>query len=196
MVGLGTMFLNTASDDTLDPVLDIEGNELQAAESYYALPLIWALGGGLTVARNINGTICPLNVVQALSEVDNGRPLKFSAIMDKEDVIRESTPLDIQFSTTTICPQSTVWTVNGAFITTGGEGGSIISNFRIQKSNELSFGKTYKFVYCFARMACQDIGRSEVNGRRPLTLMINRPWEVVFVKAAVEGSKIRKITAG
>ncbi|KAA8550063.1 hypothetical protein F0562_001747 [Nyssa sinensis] len=180
------------ADDTLNAVLDTDGNELQAGQGYYALPLIWAMGGGLTLSRNINGSLCPLNVVQSPFEVDNGRPLVFTSILDKEDVIRVSTPLDIEFlNTPTFCRQSTVWTVENSFITTNGEGGSGIRNFQIQKSRETPTLSTYKFVYCVARMVCRDIGRSSVNGVRALTLHVE-PYEMVFVKA--EGSQIKKIT--
>ncbi|KAA8536992.1 hypothetical protein F0562_029470 [Nyssa sinensis] len=180
--------------DTLDPVLDIHGNELQASERYYALPLLWAMGGGLTLSRNINGSLCPLNVVQSPYEIDNGFPLTFTPILDKENVIRVSTALDIEFSNIpTYCRQPLVWTVEGSFVTTNGEGGSFIRNFQIQKSKETLIGTTYKFVYCVARMVCQDIGRSSVNGVRALTLLVD-PYEMVFVKVADEGSQIKKVT--
>ncbi|KAA8520075.1 hypothetical protein F0562_014331 [Nyssa sinensis] len=190
LFAFSTTSLLVAAGHTLDPVLDINGDELQASERYYALPLIWAMGGGLTVSRNINGSLCPLNVVQSLSEIDNGYPLTFTPILDKEDVIRVSTPLDIGFlNMMTICIQSNVWTVEGSFVTTNGSGGSIIRNFQIQKYRETPMGQTYKFVYCVARMVCQDIGRSSVNGVRALTLLVE-PYEMVFVKVAVEVAQI------
>ncbi|KAA8550064.1 hypothetical protein F0562_001748 [Nyssa sinensis] len=185
LFAFSTTSLLVAADDTLDPVLDSNGDELQAGERYYALPLIWAMGGGLTLSRNINGSLCPLNVVQSPSEIDNGYPLTFTPL-DKGDVIRVSSPLDIEFlNIPTYCREPTVWTVEGSFITTNGKGGNAIRNFRIQKYRKTPMAQTYKFVYCVARMACQDIGRSSVNGVRALTLLVE-PYEMVFVKVATE----------
>ncbi|KAA8517740.1 hypothetical protein F0562_015201 [Nyssa sinensis] len=179
--------LKLPTDDTLNPVLDIHGNELQAGEGYYALPAIGALGwgGGLTSFR-------PLYVVQTPFEADNARPLVFRPILHKEDIIRVSTPLNIEFlNTSAFCCQSTVWTVESSFITTNGERGCRIPNFQIHKSKETLTVATYKFVYCGATMPCQDIGRSCVNGVRALTLGVE-PYEMAFVKA--EGSQSENIT--
>ncbi|KAA8550061.1 hypothetical protein F0562_001745 [Nyssa sinensis] len=140
LFAFSTTSLLVAAGDTLDPVLDIDGNELQ-----------------------------------------NG-----------EDVIRVSTALDIvSLNIPLFCRQSSLWTLQGVFVTMGGARGNFSRNFQIQKYSEL--GNTYKFVYCVDNVGCRDIGPAIMNGIGPLTIL-NDPLQVVFVKA--EGSQIKKITHG
>uniref|UniRef100_A0A5B7CD80 Putative Kunitz family trypsin and protease inhibitor protein n=1 Tax=Davidia involucrata TaxID=16924 RepID=A0A5B7CD80_DAVIN len=188
-----------AANNGLDPVLDAAGEEVQTGEGYYVVPHIFALGGGLTLGKNRNGNTCPLDVVQSPFEVDSGLPVAFSPL-DGEGIVRVSADLDIKFlTTTTICPESTMWevgdydeSVGQTFITTGGVGGTVFNRFRIEKYSELSSLPWYKLVYCRARMVCQNIGIFIDNGVKRLALC-DEPYVVVLVKAG--GSQIKKVTA-
>lgn len=93
-----------------DPVHDINGNVLLSETQYYILPR--EIGGGLTLAATRNKS-CPLDVVQGNLENDIHLPLTFISVDLKEDVIRESTDLNIIFSGSAICNQSNVWMLEG-----------------------------------------------------------------------------------
>ena len=96
------------AQESPNPVRDIDGNLVRSGTEYYILPVIRGTGGSLTLAPTRNES-CPLDVVQALW-FDNSLPLKFKPVDPKEDVIRESTDLNIIFSAaSSICIQSNVW---------------------------------------------------------------------------------------
>ncbi|KAM7482858.1 hypothetical protein LguiB_007441 [Lonicera macranthoides] len=178
------------ADDALDPVLDTAGNQLRPGTNYYILPAVRGRGGGLTLASTRNET-CPLDVVQAQTEVDNGLPVTFSPF-NGDNVVRVSTEQNIKFSAATVCTQSTVWRLENVegerVVTTGGvvgnPGRETLSNwFNIEKD-----GDDYKFVYCpgvcdICRPACGNIGVVVENGRRRLVSLSEVPLKVVFKKA-------------
>uniref|UniRef100_A0A5B7BRF9 Putative miraculin-like n=1 Tax=Davidia involucrata TaxID=16924 RepID=A0A5B7BRF9_DAVIN len=193
LFGLSTYPLFGAADDVLDPVVDIAGDDLQTNANYYVLPLLWAMGGGLGLGRNWNGSICPFNVIQSASEIENGVSVNFSPILDEDDVIRVSTDIDIKFpGAPRICSDLPIWKISDSFVTLGGVGESVTDRFRIEKNNALPTLPAYKFVFCKAKMACQNIGISNKNGIRYLAIT-DDPYMMVFKKA--EASLIRKVTA-
>ncbi|XP_054781851.1 trypsin inhibitor A-like [Prosopis cineraria] len=71
LFSLSVLFAFISSFATAQFVLDIEGNYLINGGTYYILPHIWALGGGLKLAKTGNETY-PLSVVQSPFETDNG----------------------------------------------------------------------------------------------------------------------------
>ncbi|KAL7160844.1 hypothetical protein ACSBR2_041481 [Camellia fascicularis] len=190
-----SIFLSTANSAP-SPVLDVGGNEVRTGIDYYILPVIRGRGGGLTLASTTkSGTTCPLDVVQARHEVDNGLPLTFSPVNPKKGVVRVSTDMNIKFSASTICVQSTVWRLDNYdestgqyFVTTGGVEGNpsreTTSNwFKIDK-----FDDDYKLVFCpgvcdFCKVICRDVGiYVDENGTRRLALS-DVPFKVMFKKA-------------
>jgi len=119
-----------AADSAPDPVLDLDGKKVRTVADYYILPVIRGRGGGLGLASTGSKT-CPLHVVQERQEVSEGLPLTFSPVNQKKGVVRVSTYLNINFSASTICVQSTVWnldkfvdSIRQWFVTTGGVKGN------------------------------------------------------------------------
>ncbi|KAL6280095.1 hypothetical protein ACE6H2_016976 [Prunus campanulata] len=182
-----------AADAAPSPVLDITGNKLQTGVDYYILPVIRGRGGGLTLASTSNKTSCPLDVVQEQNEVSNGLSLKFSPVNVTKGVVRVSTDLNIKFSSTTICVQSTVWKLGefdeqtGQWFVTSGRvegnpGRQTTSNwFKIEK-----FGDDYKLVFCptvcnFCKVICRDVGIFFQDGKRRLALS-DVPFRAMFKK--------------
>ncbi|KAF5739580.1 tumor-related protein [Tripterygium wilfordii] len=183
-----------AADSGLDPVLDINGDKLQTGVEYYILPVVRGRGGGLTL-DSFGNEKCPLDVVQEKQEVSNGLPLTFSPVNVKQGVVRVSTDLNIKFSASTICVQSTVWKLDNTerestgqvFITTGGVKGNpgreTLGNwFKIEK-----YGNDYKLYYCpevcdICRVICRDVGIYTQNGRHRLALS-DTPFKIMFKKA-------------
>nr|GFA07920.1 Kunitz-like protease inhibitor [Tanacetum cinerariifolium] len=174
-----------------DPIRDIDGNLVRSGTDYYILPVFRGRGGGVTLAPTRNDS-CPLDVVQANLEVDNGLPLKFTPVDPKKGVIRESTDLNIIFSASSICIQSNVWMLEeyeGQLIVTGhgvsgNPGQETISNwFKIEK-----FDQDYKLVFCptvcdLCRPVCGDIGVNiDENGSRRLAIS-DVPFKIMFKKA-------------
>ncbi|KAL4576503.1 hypothetical protein LXL04_012598 [Taraxacum kok-saghyz] len=174
-----------------DPVRDIDGNLLRSGTDYYILPVFRGRGGGVTLAPT-RTELCPLDVVQANQELDNGLPLTFTPVDPKKGVIRESTDLNIIFSASSICIQSNVWMIeeyDGSLIVSahgvqGNPGQETLSNwFKIEK-----FDDDYKIVFCPAvcdvcRPLCGDIGvEIDENGRRRLAIS-DVPFKVMFKKA-------------
>ncbi|KAI3721477.1 hypothetical protein L2E82_32490 [Cichorium intybus] len=174
-----------------DPVRDLDGNLLRSGTEYYMLPVFRGRGGGVTLAPR-NESLCPLDVVQANQEIDNGLPLTFTPVDPKKGVIRESTDLNIIFSAASICIQSNVWMLeeyDGSLIVTahgveGNPGQETISNwFKIEKYQD-----DYKLVFCpsvcdFCRPLCGDIGvEISEDGRRRLAIS-DVPFMVMFKKA-------------
>ncbi|KAL8241173.1 hypothetical protein R6Q59_014528 [Mikania micrantha] len=174
-----------------DPVRDIDGNLLRSGTEYYILPVFRGMGGGVTLASTRNET-CPLDVVQAALEVDNGLPLTFTPVDPKKGVIRESTDLNIIFSAFSICIQSNVWMIEeyeGELVVSGhgvsgNPGQETLGNwFKIEKLED-----DYKLVFCptvcdFCKPVCGDIGVTITeNGIRRLVIS-EVPFKVMFKKA-------------
>ena len=111
-----------------------------------------------------------------------------------------STDLNIKFSASTACVQSTVWKLDSFdealgqwFVTTGGvegnPGPNTISNwFKIDKYNDT---KDYKLVFCptvcsFCKVVCKDVGVFVKDGTRRLALTDDNnkyPFVVMFKRA-------------
>ncbi|CAI9294275.1 unnamed protein product [Lactuca saligna] len=68
-------------------VRDLDGKLVRSGTKYYIFPVIRGMGGGVTIASTRNES-CPLDVVQANQEVDNGMPLTFRPVNPKKGVIR------------------------------------------------------------------------------------------------------------
>lgn len=149
-------------------VVDIDGQELRTKTKYYILPVIRGNGGGLKLYSGRNGS-CPLDVVQEPNEVNRGLPVTFRPTNPKFIAIRVSADLNIKFSGSTSCVESTVWRIDSGdasgrvYVTTGGvlgnPGGSTISSwFKIEKLEN-----DYKLVFCptvcnTCRPICGDLG--------------------------------------
>ncbi|KAJ4713686.1 Kunitz trypsin inhibitor [Melia azedarach] len=186
-------FLSFALIDAApDQVLDISGKKIRAGTNYFILPVVRGRGGGLTLASTGNKT-CPLDVVQAQLEIDNGLPLTFHPVNPKKGVVRVSTDLNIQFDAASTCVQSTLWKLDNFdeelkqwFVTTGGvlgnPGRETTSNwFKIEKYDD-----DYKLVFCptvcdFCKVLCKDIGIFIDGGVRRLALS-DEPFKVMFKK--------------
>ncbi|EOA35721.1 hypothetical protein CARUB_v10020954mg [Capsella rubella] len=178
-------------------VLDIDGNIIFRG-SYYVLPLIRGRGGGLTLAGR-GGELCPLDIVQESSEVDEGIPVKFSNWRPRVGFVPESEDLNIETDVgATICVQSTYWRVGEFdeerkqyFVVAGpkpeGFGqDSLKSFFKIEKSGD----DAYKFVFCprtwdSSCPKCSDVGVfvDELGVWR--LALSDEPFLVMFKKANV-----------
>ncbi|KAF5799003.1 putative proteinase inhibitor I3, Kunitz legume, kunitz inhibitor STI-like superfamily [Helianthus annuus] len=173
-----------------NPIRDTDGNILRSHTNYYILPATHGGGGGLTLARG-SGQLCPLEVVQEVSQVRNGLPLNLIPA-NKDGIIRESIDLNIKFNDLYTCAPNTVWQVNlfNGQRTLSSRGilgrpgqGTIDNWFKIEK-----YEAHYKLVYCpsvchTCKPVCADIGSSiGEKGRRSLVLN-NKPLKVMFKKA-------------
>ncbi|KAK4269866.1 hypothetical protein QN277_022967 [Acacia crassicarpa] len=78
LIALFTLFAFIASSAKAEFVVDVNGDPVINGGTYYILPYIWALGGGVGLAKTGNET-CPLTVVQSRAEVDNGLPWRISS---------------------------------------------------------------------------------------------------------------------
>ncbi|KAI3942017.1 hypothetical protein MKX01_030263 [Papaver californicum] len=83
--------------------------QFSAGVKYYVLPVARGMGDGLALGKQLNGTQCPLHVVQAQCEIANGLPLTFTPVDPKAQVIHVSSDLNVKFSASSICFQSMVW---------------------------------------------------------------------------------------
>ncbi|XP_047319496.1 miraculin-like [Impatiens glandulifera] len=196
---LSLLFILASATTDRSAVVDTDGNKLRANTEYYILPVIRGMGGGLTLSftGRVNTTVsfCPLDVVQAVQEIDNGLPVTFSPMNPKKGIIREWTDQNIEFAAATTCVQSTVWELTDQdeatglnFVSTGGEKGNYgretVSNwFKIEKYED-----DYKLVFCpsvcdTCRVICREIGiYIDQNERRRLVLS-DVPFKVMFKKA-------------
>ncbi|XVF38749.1 hypothetical protein REPUB_Repub20aG0128500 [Reevesia pubescens] len=178
-------------------VLDIDGDELRAGNQYYILSAIWGAGGGGLALGRANDQKCPEIVVQRPS-FDDGIPVIFHNMDDNDDVVHESSDLNIEFIPIRdkLCTTSTVWKVDNYdkstskwWVTTNGVIGNpgpdtLASWFKLE--NVGSFG--YKFRYCpsvceSCKTSCSDIGRYTDHGQIRLALG-NQGWPFVFKKAS------------
>ncbi|KAI3986358.1 hypothetical protein MKX01_002203 [Papaver californicum] len=184
-----------------EAVRDIKGQALRKGVKYYILPVARGRGGGLALGKKLNGTQCPLEVVQAKREISNGFPLTFTPVNPKAQVIRVSIDLNVKFSASSICIQSMVWrlsdfddSVSKWFIGTNGVAGSpgpqTTGNwFKIEKDGVVK--NSYKLVHCpgvcnFCKVICKEVGiYFGVDRVRRLALINDgeRPFRVMFKKA-------------
>ncbi|KAI3986361.1 hypothetical protein MKX01_002206 [Papaver californicum] len=184
-----------------DYVRDIDGKPLRTGVEYYVVPVIRGCGGGLALDKKLNGTQCPLEVVQEQAEVSSGLPLTFTPVDPKAKIIRISTDLNVKFAAMSVCGQSMVWRsaefdepTERRFIemsgVEGNPGPATTTNwFKIEKVGD---SKDYKLVFCpsvcnFCRFACKDvgiyIGGDEVR-RLALVDYDAKPFQIMFKKAS------------
>ncbi|XP_054779698.1 trypsin inhibitor DE-3-like [Prosopis cineraria] len=183
----------SSSSATSKFVLDSEGNELINGGTYYILPHIWALGGGLRLAKTGNET-CPLSVVQSPFEVDNGFPWTIRSPL-KIRILPLDSNVDffsVKGKVPSCVPIPSVWTmveedglksVKIAEYEKAQEGW-----FRIQQYTSIA----YKIVFCpINGDSCRDLGISRGNDGKSLLVITNdTPLYVVFIKA--ESSDARR----
>ncbi|OVA10715.1 Proteinase inhibitor I3 [Macleaya cordata] len=178
-------------------VRDISGHKLRTGIDYYILPVIRGKGGGLALGSKLNGTQCPLDVVQDQPEISDGLPLTFTPVDPKKKKIRISTDLNIKFSGLTICVQSMVWqladideSTGQRFIKTSGVEGNpgpeTVENwFKIERDGD----GDYKLVFCpsvctACIVTCRDIGiYVGEDGVGRLALTDGTAFKVMFKKA-------------
>ncbi|KAJ4713937.1 Trypsin inhibitor, partial [Melia azedarach] len=185
-----------------DPLLDVNGDEVQATLDYYVVSAIrGAGGGGLTLFPGRN-EICPLDVVQESFYMQRGTPIRF-ATYNNTSIIHEAMDLNVKFSTVTRCNEATVWKVGDYdektgewFITTGGVEGNpgaetLMSWFKFEKPGSLV--GAYRIVHCpsvcdSCMSMCKIVGRTSVDGARRLVLGAEDPLFLVVLVPANEGS--------
>ncbi|KAK9199875.1 hypothetical protein WN944_015068 [Citrus x changshan-huyou] len=179
-----------------DPLLDINGNEVEATRDYYVVSAIrGAGGGGLSLFKGRNG-LCPFDVIQESSDLQKGTPLRF-ATYKNTSIIHEAMDLTVKFSAQTRCNELTVRAAlpliddydeprGKWFITTGGVEGNpgpqTLKNwFKFQRSG--TFPDTYKIVHCpsvcnSCVSLCENVGVSHEDGAGRLVLKADD--ELVF----------------
>ncbi|XP_039071322.1 21 kDa seed protein-like [Hibiscus syriacus] len=200
-------FLFGVANAADDAVLDRDGEEVVTGVPYYVLSAIWgAGGGGLAIGRE-SGRKCPEIVVQRLSDMDNGNPVVFSNANTKDNVVRVSSDVKVEFvgPRDRLCLTSTVWKVDhdqkwvelGG--TEGGPGCDTLENwFKIEKAG---MDGTYKFKYCpsvcdSSITACNEIERAvDEDGHIRLALSggSGYPWPWIFIKANEVNKRIRQV---
>ncbi|CAH8312099.1 unnamed protein product [Eruca vesicaria subsp. sativa] len=176
--------------NTYGAVLDTDGDIIFLG-SYYVLPVVRGRGGGLTL-RGRGGELCPYDIVQESSELDEGIPVRFSNWKPKIALVLESVDLNIKTDVeATICFQSTYWRVGEfdeerkQYFIQAGLQDSPNSFFQIKKSGD----DAYKFVFCpqtsDSGRQCRNVGIfvDEIGVRR--LALRSEPFLVMFKKANV-----------
>ncbi|KAL5726040.1 hypothetical protein ACHQM5_009111 [Ranunculus cassubicifolius] len=170
------------------PVLDTTGQALRAGVGYYIVPNASNRGGTVTlVSRN---TSCPLFVGQENPVGAAGLPVIFTPDIPSA-TIGESRDFTVAFDASTICVQSTEWTLESnpssqerTLIATGGSSTNRRLFLRIDRDSN-----GYKLVFCpsncpTCRFRCGDVGvYIEKSGRRLLALYYPPALTVVFRRA-------------
>ncbi|KAK3220261.1 hypothetical protein Dsin_014231 [Dipteronia sinensis] len=185
-----------------DPLLDHNGDEVEAGRAYYIVSSIrGGGGGGLTLSLNRNGS-CPLDVTQHSLDILRGYPMFFfptNYSSENRGHVHESMNVNILFIANIIsCNEPMVWKVDnydekrGAwFITTNGvlgnPGPQTLQNwFKFVKAD---IGDSYKIVHCPSDVSgstvnlCSDVGINFVENARRLALTNTQPFRFSFVKA-------------
>ncbi|MQM07238.1 hypothetical protein Taro_040078 [Colocasia esculenta] len=192
---VSALLLTARAATASSAVLDVDGNELQRGQRYYAMSSR-TIGGGLTTVA-IKGT-CPLYVSQAPLHDRLGSSLSFVPEDLNEDTVREGNTLYIMFNETPAaqCSESTMWTLDneGGYVTTGGTNSTSLgphySRFAIRKVGNLV--PDYQVHPCpcsigvprpSCRMACLgSLGFTREGNNVLLGLNGDRAHSVVFVK--------------
>lgn len=179
----------------LRPVVDVDGEPLRYGVDYFVVSAIRGAGGG---GLSLAGISCPLSVKQERIDLMRGIPVKFLAVdVVGDNVVRESTDLNVKFNIQIQCEEATVWRV-GRFeglaewvVRLGGvEGyhgpGTADSLFKIQRAGGPS--SSYLFRFCPSKprtflIPCGDVGvHSDPAGIRRLVLS-DSAKTFVFVRA-------------
>ncbi|KAK0588679.1 hypothetical protein LWI29_004081 [Acer saccharum] len=191
-----------------NPLLDLDGDKVEAWSAYYTTSIIIeAGGGGLTLSPNRNGS-CPLDVTQHSSYLLRGYPMFFfptNYSSENRGYVHESMDVNIQFSTNIpICNEPMVWKVDNCdekrgawFITTNG----VVGNPGPQTlPNWFKFVKigvginAYKIVHCPSDVSestghlCNDVGINYVENAWRLALTSTQPFRLGSVKDEVLSS--------
>ncbi|KAI4351993.1 hypothetical protein L6164_006286 [Bauhinia variegata] len=173
---------------TAKEVLDTSGEPLVPGAEYYILPRIFAIGGGLSLAKTRNKS-CPVDVIQEISEVENGMPLKITPI-PRIGIVTTGILLKVSFTSTPNCTQSSEWMLvkddSSWLVGIGGpedhSGSETLTGwFKIEE-----YEKAYKLMFCpiFTAPICGDIGiYVDEDYNRHLILSDQGPYVVVFRKA-------------
>ncbi|GJS69375.1 Kunitz trypsin inhibitor 2-like protein [Tanacetum coccineum] len=107
LIALSTLSLSISQ--TPPPVRDTDGNIVRSGTNYYVLPVVNDKGGGITLAPRKDDP-CPYDVAQENNRQRNGLPMNFvPAYTFKEDMIHESTDLNIRFAGADKCIATPVW---------------------------------------------------------------------------------------
>ncbi|XP_021741710.1 miraculin-like [Chenopodium quinoa] len=140
------------------PVLDIDGNPLEAGSQYYVLTSgRGAAGrGGLTAEPDLYDGICPLYVGQYYSWTKQGSPVSFHPADPSQTQVTLGEDVNIAFGPSYVCRNQGVWqlgTTTGEvfYLTTNGVIGNASNKADWFKIEQAAFGPgSYKIVYCFA----------------------------------------------
>ncbi|MCD7453918.1 hypothetical protein HAX54_022674 [Datura stramonium] len=194
LFSLSIIPFNLAGSSSQSPVLDINGDEVQAGPNYFVLPVIRGRGGGLTPFNVKQNNTCPRDIMQWADEDEEGLPVVFTRVDAEKGVVRVSTDLNVRFYTPTICARETIWKIGEYddklkqyFVVTGGVEGNpgqqTVGNwFKIEK-----FGSDYKFVHCpsvckFCKVICKDVGISITKDGIRLLALSDTPHKLMFKK--------------
>nr|prf trypsin inhibitor:ISOTYPE=b [Cyrtosperma merkusii] len=178
-----------------DAVLDLEGNELQNGNLYYAEAIFRQSNSGLRLSA-FSGS-CPLYVSKGPFNDPSGRPLALFPENPNENIIRRASTLYAMFPQPTECGESTAWTLDsrGSYVTTGGSSSTAVgphsSRFAIYRAEGASFNY-YQFQVCpcsigSGRPSCRagctgGLGLAREQNENVLTTNSNSPHNVIFVK--------------
>ncbi|KAK1438695.1 hypothetical protein QVD17_04505 [Tagetes erecta] len=178
-----------------DPVLDVYWKKLRTGVEYIVMPTAQVGERGGIILGAMGNKTCPAGVAQ-LRTNEYGHPLTITPVNPKKGnpkkgVIRLSTDVNIKFSGSTICHESTVWkleydtAMRQYAVMVGGVKGNpgpeTLDNwFKIEKTNN-----GYKFVYCpsvctYCKVMCRNVGIVvDENGLQRLALS-DDPLSVIF----------------
>ncbi|KAI9100818.1 hypothetical protein K1719_024180 [Acacia pycnantha] len=191
------LFAFIASSAKAQVVLDAAGDFVTNGGTYYILPYVWALGGGLGLAATGNET-SPLSVVQSAFEVDNGLPWRIACPLR---ILHVPTNFSLEFySVEGKVPDSVPFPSRWSFVE--GENGNksvkisgfenpITGWFKIQQVDSWA----YKIVFCSVNGdPCGDLGISKDDkGNRLLVINDDNPMNVVFFKAEPISEKVSQV---
>nr|KJB73819.1 hypothetical protein B456_011G254800 [Gossypium raimondii] len=180
-------FLFGVANATNEPVLDIDGNEVQTGRP--------------------SGNPCPEVVAQRRSS-DDGIPVIFSNSDSNDGVVRLSSDINIEFIPLRpkLCRTTTVWKVDDYdhsagkwwVITDGVKGNpganTLTSWFRIEKAGDLD----YTFKYCPAVCGtcpalCNKITRDSDGEMVRLALSTGNGWPFYFKKVGKSAMEIQQV---
>ncbi|KAI9100862.1 hypothetical protein K1719_024224 [Acacia pycnantha] len=176
-------------------VLDVKGDIVVNGGTYYILPYIWALGGGLELAKTGNET-CPLSVVQSPFEVERGLPWTIRSPLKIRDV---TTNMALDFFSFEGKVPSCVSLPSKWTIVEGEDGiksvkirgfkNTLEGWFKIKKYTTMA----YKIEFCpINGDSCGNLGISnDDHGNRLLVITDDHPLVVVFFK--VESSEVSEM---
>ncbi|TYJ16234.1 hypothetical protein E1A91_A10G237500v1 [Gossypium mustelinum] len=201
-------FLFGVASATNEPVLDIDGNEVQTGTPYYVVSSIWGGGGGGLALGRPSRNPCPEVVTQRKSSVDNGIPVIFSNSDSNDRVVRLSSDINIEFIRLrpNICRTTTVWKVDDYdhsagkwWVVTNGVKGNpgantLTSWFRIETERS----PFYTFKYCPAVCGtcpalCNEIGKYTDGEMVRFALSTSPGWSFYFKKVKKSATEIQQV---